>query len=188
MVPLAVVLIVAASLTALGLPFAVQKWHRTAFAQAVPFADGHLPGNGGMSLRTSLEDLWAGRTFDDSIVDNGAMLLQRYDPGDGPALVVAPQATEILLKVHRVNVLPISNPEEDTLIISRAVAADSREHRRCAGGTILLTSTLVAAKRPCPRARPILQFALGELHQRFDFQVLESSPDGLQVIRLHSRP
>jgi hypothetical protein len=47
-------------------------------------------------------------------------------------------------------------------------------------GTILLTSTLQ------PQTDlPILQRALEELQQRFDFLVLESFPDGLQVIRLH---
>jgi hypothetical protein len=187
-VPVAVVLVVAASLTGIGFPGAVQKWHLTAFAQAVPFADGHVPGNGGLSLRTSLGDLWAGRGFDDSIVDNAAMLLQRYDPGDGPALVVAPQATEILLKVHRVNVLPISNPQEDTQIISRLSPRIVASIDAVPAGTILLTSTLVPQSDLARSALPILQFALGELHRRFDFRVLESSPDGLQVIRLHSRP
>jgi hypothetical protein len=193
-VPVACVLVVAASLTVLGLPFAVQRWHQTAFAQAVPFADGHVPGNGGLSLRTSLEDLWAGRTYDDSIVDHGAMLLQRYDPGDGRALVVLPQrsepglgrmwvTTEILLKVGRVNLLPISNPEEDNLIISRAWPRIAAAIDAVPDGTILLTCTLQPQTGP-----PILQLALGELQQRFYFQVLESSPDGLQVIRLHSRP
>jgi hypothetical protein len=189
-VPVALVLVVAASLTVFGFPFALQRWHQTAFAQAVPFADGHLPGNGGESLRTSLGDLWAGRTNDDSVVDNAARLLQRYDPGDGPALVVLPETTEIiprttetLLKLRRVNRLPISEPLEDNLIIShvwpRIVAAIDA----VPDGTILLTSTL----RP-QTDLPILQRALGELQQRFDFQVLESSPDGLQVIRLHARP
>jgi hypothetical protein len=192
-VPIAVALIGAATLTVFSFPFAVPKWHQTAFAQAVPFADGHLPGNGGLSLRASLEDLWAGRTHDESIVDNGAMLLQHYDPGDGPALVVVPQVpdriwvgdvtTEILLKVRRVNVLPISNPEQDTLIISHVWPRIVAVIDAVPDGTILLTSTLRPLTGP-----PILQRALGELQQRFDFQVLESSPDGLQVIRLHSRP
>jgi len=189
-VPVVLVLVAAASLTVFGFPGAVQRWHLTAFAQAVPFADGHLPGHGGQSLRTSLEDLWAGRTHDDSIVDNGALLLQRYDPGDGPALVLLPQTiemppqtTEILLKVHRVNLLPISDPLENSLIIShvwpRIVAAIDA----VPDGTILLTST----HQP-QTSLPILQRALEALRQRFSFQVLESSPDGLQVIRLHSRP
>jgi hypothetical protein len=191
-VPIAVALIGAATLTVFSFPFAVPKWHQTAFAQAVPFADGHLPGNGGLSLRASLEDLWAGRTHDESIVDNGAMLLQHYDPGDGPALVVVPQVpdriwvgdvtTEILLKVRRVNVLPISNPEQDDLIISRVWPRIVAVIDAVPDGTILLTSTLRPLTGP-----PILQRALGELQQRFDFQVLASSPDGLQVIRLHSR-
>jgi hypothetical protein len=192
-VPLAFVLVVAASLTVFSSPFAVQKWHQTAFAQAVPFADGHLPGNGGLSLRTSLEDLWAGRTFDDSIVDNGAMLLQRYDPRDGPALVVVGQTTEILLKVRRVNLLPISNPEEDSLIISRVWPRIVAAIDAVPDGTILLTSTIQPQTGPRQPwnwsiPSPILQRALAELQHRFDFQVLESSPDGLQVVRLHLRP
>jgi hypothetical protein len=192
-VPLAVALIAAATLTVFSLPFAVPKWHQTAFAQAVPFADGHPPSNGAPSLRASLEDLWAGRIHDESMVDSGAMLLQRYDPGDGPALVVVARrpdriwvgdvTTEILLKVHRVNLLPISNPEQDDLIISRVWPRIVAVIDAVPDGTILLTSTLRPLTGP-----PILQRALGELQQRFDFQVLESSPDGLQVIRLHSRP
>lgn len=181
-VPLALVLIVFASLTAYGLPSAMQKWHNTAFAHAVPFADGHLPGHGGLSLRTSLQDLWAGRTFDDSIVDNGAMMLQRYDPGDGAALVVVPQTTEILLKVRRVNLLPISNPEEDTLVLAREWPRIAAAIDAVPAGTILLTSTLVPQTGP-----PILQRALEELRIRFDFEVLDSSPNGLQVVRVHPR-
>jgi hypothetical protein len=165
MVPVAFVLAVAASLTAYGFPGAVQRWPQTAFAQAVPFADGHLPGNGGLSLRTSFEDLWAGRIYDDGIVDNGAVLLQRYDPGDGPALVVVPQpagrmwvTTEILLKVRRVNLLPISNPEEDTLVISRVWPRIVAAIGAVPDGTILLTSTLP------PQTDPLaLQRSLGEL-------------------------
>jgi hypothetical protein len=189
MMPVALVLVVAASLSVFGFPGAVQKWHLTAFAQAVPFADGHKPGNGGLSLRTSLADLWSGRTYDDSTVDNGAMLLQRYDPGEGPALVVLPQTpetiaqtTEILLKVRRGNLLPIGEPLEDNLITSyiwsRIVAAIDA----VPDGTILLTSQLPPQTGP-----PILQRVLGGLHQRFYFQVLDSSPDGLQIVRLHSR-
>jgi len=94
-----------------------------------------------------------------------------------------PQTTEILLKVHRVNLLPISDPLENSLIIShvwpRIVAAIDA----VPDGTILLTST----HQP-QTSLPILQRALEALRQRFSFQVLESSPDGLQVIRLHSRP
>lgn len=179
---LGLVLVVAVALTALGLPFAVQKWHGTAFAHAVPFADGHRPDNGGLSLRSSLDNLWAGRTFEDSVSDNGARLLQRYDGGNGPALVVAPSATEILLKVHRVNVLPISNPEEDTLVISREWPRISAAIDAVPDGTILLMSTV----EPPPNT-PIMQRSLAGLQQRFYFQVLASSADGFQVIRLHSR-
>jgi hypothetical protein len=197
MVPVAFVLVVAASLTAYGVPGAVQRWPQTAFAQAVPFADGHLPGNGGLSLRTSFEDLWAGRIYDDSIVDNGAVLLQRYDPGDGPALVVVPQpagrmwvTTEILLKARRVNLLPISNPEEDTLVISREWPRIVAAIGAVPDGTILLTSTLPPQTDPLALQRSLgelLQRTRAELQQRFYFQVLESSPDGLQVVRLHPR-
>jgi hypothetical protein len=188
-VPVVLFLVAAASLSVFGFPGAVQKWHLTAFAQAVPLADGRLPGHGGESLRTSLEDLWAGRLYNDSIVDNGAKLLQRYDPGDGPALVVLPentdvipQTTEVLLKVRRANLLPISEPVEDNLIISREWPRIAAAIDAVPDGTILLTSTLVPQS-----GLPILQRALGELQQRFDFQILESSPDGLQVIRLHPR-
>jgi len=192
--PVALVLIAAAWLTVYGFPLAEQKWRWTAFAQAVPFADGHPPGHGGLLLGTSLEDLWAGRTYDDSMVDNGAMLLQRYDPGDRPALVVVPQrsepgmgrmwvTTEILLKVRRVNLLPISNPEQDNQIITRVWPRIVAAIDAVPNGTILLTSTLQPQTGP-----QILQRALEELQHRFEFQVLESTPDGLQVIRLQSRP
>jgi hypothetical protein len=189
-VGVALVLAVAAMLVVLGVPGAQHRWSQTAFAQAVPFADGHVPGHGGASLRGSLGDLWAGRTNDDSRVDNAAMLLQRYHPGDGPALVVLPESatetivdtTEVLLKARRVNLLPISVPLQNDLISShewpRVVAAIDA----MPDGTILVTSTRVAQIGPA-----LLQRALGELRQRFDFQVLENSSDGLQVIRLHLR-
>jgi hypothetical protein len=187
MAPVAFVLIVAASLTVFGFPGAVQKWPLTAFAQAVPFADGHLPSRG-QSLRTSLGDLWAGRTHDDSIVDDGAMLLQRYDPGNRPALVVLPenseipQTTDILLRVHRDNLLPIGETEEDNLILSFVWPRIAAAIDAVPDGTILLTF------RPMPQTKPpIVQRTLSELRQRFDFEVLATSPDGLQVVRLHSR-
>jgi hypothetical protein len=175
-VPVALVLAVAASLAVFGFPGAVQKWHLMAFAQ-------------GQSLRTSLGDLWAGRTNDNSIVDNGAMLLQRFAPGDGPVLVVLPQdtqttplTTEILLKVRRGNMLPIGEPLESNMISSHIWSRIAAAIDAVPDGTILLASA------PKPQTGPpILQGALGELEQRFYFQVLESSPDGLQVIRLHSR-
>jgi hypothetical protein len=189
-VPVAFVVVVAASLTVFGFPGAVQRWHLTAFAHTVPFADGHLPGKGEQSLRNSLEDLWAGRTPDGSVVDNGAKLLQRFDPGDGPALVVLPenggthpQTTDVLLKVHRVNLLPISEPVQDNLVISRAWPRILAAIDAVPDGTILLTSRVVLQSDPV-----IQQLALGALHRRFEFQVLESSPEGLQVIRLHTRP
>jgi hypothetical protein len=191
-VPVALTLVVAASLILFGFPFAVDRWQQTAFAQAVPFADGRLPGQGGLSLRTSLVELWGGtvragssgstQTLDESLVDHGVMLLKRYDPGDGPAQVVLPQAPDILLKARRVNLLPISEPLEENLTIPRLWPKIAGAIDAAPDGTILLTSTL-----PSQTNLPILQRTLGKLRQRFDFQVLESSPDGLQVIRLHSR-
>jgi hypothetical protein len=188
MAPVAFVLIVAASLTVFGFPGAVQRWPLTAFAEAVPFADGHLPGRG-QSLRASLGDLWAGRTHNVSIVDHGAVLLQRYDSSDGPALVVlpensgtVPQTTDILLRVHRDNRLPIGETEEDNLILSFVWPRIAAAIDAVPDGTILLTF------RPMPQTKPpIVQRTLSELRQRFDFEILETSPDGLQVIRLHSR-
>ena len=135
----------------------------------MPFADGHLPGNGGSSLHTSVEDLLAARAFDDGIVDNGAALLQRYDPGDGPALVVVPhstQTTEILLKVRRVNLLPISYPEEDSLFISRVWPRTAAAIDTVPDGTILLTSTLLPQTESYPPLPPILPRVLEKLHQR----------------------
>ena len=160
MVGVGLVLVVAATLVVLGVPGAQHRWSQTAFAQAVPFADGHMPGHGGASLRSSLGDLWAGRIADNSRVDHAARLLQRYDPGDGPALVVLPESTtemimdttEVLLKVHRVNLLPISVPLQNDLISShewpRVVAAIDA----MPDGTILVTSTRVAQIGPAPDA------------------------------------
>jgi hypothetical protein len=188
MVPLFCVLVAAASLIFYGGSFALVKWHQTALAQAVPFAAGQSSGNSGLPLRASLEDLWAGRTYHDEMVDNGAGLLQRYDPGTGPALVAIPQrldrmwvTTEVLLSAGRVNLLPISNPEQDSLILPRVWPRIAAAVEAVPDGTILLTSV------PQPQTGPpILQRVLGELQRRFQFQVLESSPYGLQVVRLHS--
>ena len=103
-------------------------------------------------------------------------------PATGRRWSYSLQATEILLKVHRVNLLPISEPLEDNLIISREWPRIAATIDAVPDGTILLTSKFE------PRAEVvILQRALGELRQRFDFQVLEVSRDGFQVIRLHPR-
>jgi hypothetical protein len=197
-VSLVLVLVVVASLTVYGMPGAVRKWPQTAFAEAVPFANGHPPGGGRQALRASIEDLWAGRTYDDEAVDRGATLLRRYDPGDGPALVLIPEksgtgtggigrmwvTTEILMKARRANLLPISNPEQDNQIMSRTWPRIASAVDEVPDGTILLTA---AFQIEPPSGPPILLRALQELRQRFYFQILESSPDGLQVVRLHPR-
>ena len=72
---------------------------------------------------------------------------------------------------------------EDNLLISRLWPRIVGAIDATPDGTILLTSTLRSQSD-----LPILQRTVGELQQRFDFQVLETSPDGLEVIRLHSHP
>jgi hypothetical protein len=180
--PLAFLLWVAAALTVLAAPRAEERWQQTLFAEAVPFADGHVPGNGGTSLRGSLADLWYARPWDNSTVDQGVRLLQQYVPGDGPALVIAPNTTEILLRAHRVNLLPISNPDEDNLIISRVWPRIEAVIDAMPDGTVLLTAPIDAVAGP-----QILTRALAQLHQRFDFQVLEDTSEGFQVVRLKLR-
>jgi hypothetical protein len=181
--PLAFLLWVAAVLAVYGWPFAEQRWQGTAFAQAVPFADGHAPGaTGATSLRKSLTDLWKGQLGNDTAIEGAARLLERYVPGDGPVLVVEPAETDILLKADRINLLPISNPEQDSLIMPRVWPRVVAAIDRVPDGTILLTSAFEPKTSP-----PILQSALEELHRRFDFKVLETSPEGFQVVRLQSR-
>ena len=98
------------------------------------------------------------------------------------SLIVLPQATEILLDAHRINRLPISNPEMDNLVVSREWPRIVRAIDEVPDGTILLTSTYQPDTGP-----PILRRALDELRHRFNFELLESAADGLQVVRLHSR-
>lgn len=183
-VPLAVALLVAATVIVFSSPFAAQKWQLSAFGQLM-----RPSGGVGYALRSSFEDLWAGRTYDNQMVDEGATLLQRFDPGDGPALVVIPQGlnrmsvtTEILLRVRRVNLLPISNPEQDTLIMSRLWLRIITVLHNLPEGTILLTSTFVP-----PNSPPIMKRVLEELQRHFVFQVLAAGPSGAEAVLLHPR-
>ncbi|RUP01487.1 MAG: hypothetical protein EKK34_28680 [Mycobacterium sp.] len=172
----------AISLIAIGIPSVALKWPNTLFSQAVPFADGHAPGHGGMQVAASLRHLWRGRTFDDSIAESGAKLLQRHDPGHGPVLIVISQATEVLLKLHRVNLLPISHPEQDNLILSREWPRIAKAIDGIRDGTILLTSSLH------PQSEPLILLRARERIQiRFESELLENTQDGLQIIRLHLR-
>jgi hypothetical protein len=77
----------------------------------------------------------------------------------------------------------LSNPEEDTLVISRVWPRVAAAIDAVPDGTILLTSSVQPQTSPL-----ILQRALGERRRVFDFQVLDSSPDRLQVVRLSITP
>ncbi len=158
-------------------PSVEHKWKSTALALSVP---------GGESLGQAYS-----RLHDNPVLDSrapaGARILAERLPAGAPALVLTDPnlTTEILFSAGRRNLLPISHPPEDVLIESsqgRVRAASER----VPAGTLLLTSPLpgTPGAEDLERLRMI---ALAVLQRRFAFQLLERTPEGLELVRLVKR-
>ncbi len=190
---LGALLTAAAMLAVMGWPFAKIRWFDSAFAQAVPYADGKAPGKG-RSLIFALR-----RTFDQPVLDpraeSGVALLDRHLKPASPALVITePElTTEILIRSARRNLIPISHSTAEDLIDS----SDGRVRSAAEGvpsGSLMLTT-------PPPRIRAqagplgggvrdfdgVQLVALRVLHERFAFRRIDGTPDGLQLVRLEPR-
>jgi hypothetical protein len=174
----ALVLLALSMVAVAGWPSVEQKGRDTALGLALP---------GGRSLRQAVAELADNPYLEPAAPAGAAILATRLPPGV-PALVLAGPnlTTEILIRSGRRNLPPISHPPEDDLIDSspgRVRAAS----RRVPAGTILLTSGALDSPPGSVELDGIERAALAVLHRRFAFQLLERSPEGLELVRLVPR-
>lgn len=190
---LGAVLTAAGMLAVMGWPSAKIRWLDSAFAQAVPYADGQATGTR-RSVIFAFQRMWDQPVFD-ARAQSGAALLDRYLKPGSPALVITePElATELLVRSARRNLLPINNAIEDDLIDS----SDGRVRTAAAhvpAGTLMLTSPppKVAGQTGSLGGNPldlvgVQRVALQTLRARFAFHRVDETPDGLQLVRLVER-
>lgn len=175
-------------------------------------AQGHLSQSviafappGGKSLGGAID-----RLVDLPPLSRGAAeaegLLDRYWPGQDSALVVVEPdlGVEALARSGRINVLPLSDPWEDSLVPDQRLddlAAAFGGLR--AGQRILLDSGALASFRQYKRDRsldplapnpnqtlvpsglaPLQEYAMYEISRSFDLRIIDRSPPGLAVAEL----
>ncbi len=167
-------------------PSVKEKAQYTALGLAIP-GSGH-------SLRLQIDSFRGNPPFN-PLAPIGVEMLAKRLPPEAPALVLTQQdlTTELLMRADRRNLLPISHPPEDVLIKSsfgrvRSSAED------VPAGTLMLTSPPYPPGSVSPLGFPIefnelQKTALGVLHRRFDFRVLEVRhnpgwPERLEMVRL----
>ena len=107
----------------------------------------------------------------------------------------APELTvETLVRSDRVNVLPITHPEQDNLIPDHIDAKVIATIDALAPGTLMLTQP---AAWDAPIREPatitangfvrLQRMAIDRIRSRFDLQILERTPSGLAIVRLRAR-
>lgn len=165
---------------------------RTALARAYP---------GGGLLR-SLDRLWRPPPIDPRAPE-GVRLLDRYMPARR-SLILLPTSpdlgTEILMRSGRANLLPIGDPEADSLVPTvwlprmrlavRQVKAGQRVLVNLAGLHVLSElrrSSLNAVRAPIEGGSSELEWILHALDERFKFLLVHRGSDGLLVDRLVRR-
>jgi hypothetical protein len=173
----ATVVLAGAMLTVSAWSSIQRKWDETALGLMVP-------GQG--SLTGSLDRI-ADNPPLDGRESTAAALLARYLPPRAPALVLTePElTTEILVRAGRPNLLPISNPAEDSLIES------SRERvldavAKVPAGTLMLTQPVVAGHE-AETFNELQLAAARALNRRFAFKLVKLTPDGIALARLVPR-
>ena len=189
---LAAALAVAVLLLAGAWPQIGTHFNRTALAH-------FYPGGG---LRAALHRLWHSPAFDPR-TPVGIRLLDRY-VGARRVIILLPTVpdlgTEILIRSHRSNLLPIGDPKADGLVPSvwlPRVRAALRSIRP--GQRILIDDEALTAIRELrnPAADPLrapvdgggveAEWILRYLDQRFRIQPVVRAPDGLIVAQLEAR-
>jgi hypothetical protein len=171
-------------------PVVRAKWHDSALAQAVFYADGGATGGDGRSLRQSLTTLWNNPVMDPRAQAGVALIDAHWAPGSPVlALTTADLTTEILMRAGRRNVLPISNPLEDDLIdSSRGRVLDVVA--RVGPGTRMLLDDLPLGTAgdddhddEADSWVPLQAAALTAIRRRFDLQPVQAL-GGMQVVEL----
>lgn len=158
------------------------QWDETALGIVV---DGGSP-------RARVQQLADNPVLDPRSPAVAAMLDERVPDGEPVVVLTEPElTTEVLLRAGRRNLLPISNPSEDSLIESSADRVEATA-KRVPPGTVLLTSP---PPSPPGQVSPTGQYrdfnslqllALEVLQRRFTLEPVASS-EGLELVRLLPR-
>ena len=156
-----------------------------------------LGTEGGTSFSDAASRMWNSEPLDDRVA-GGRMLLERYFPGDGPALVMAESdhTTEILVAASRVNLLPVSHFLEDGILPERSFPAIADAVDRLPAGSLMLTErgtlnpqrTAVTELEPLTRAADmLLRRTVTRIRDRFELHVVDRAAGGFLVVELRSR-
>ncbi len=180
---------VAVLLAISGWPDATDKWRRTALDHAIP-------GHGGR-IREAVPKLWRSPPGDPRAPEAQALLDRHLRKGE-PALVITEPvlSVETLVRSDRVNVLPIGDPEQDSVVPDETYPKVRRAIDRLPPGTLMLTQLGVfdAPAKP-PAVRPesrrklvrLQKVALDRIRARFRLEEVDRSPRGFVIIRLAAR-
>jgi hypothetical protein len=146
----------------LGVPFLADQWERTA-AQAL------------VSGRPI--ELWSNQPTDPQ-VEEAVGLIERYMGGrDRVPLFIAPNhTTEALLLSGKVQLFPMSNPEQDELLAAAAERALNYNHGMKPGDLVLIS-------RDQNELRTLQRQVIKKLNQEFTF-VQEDTTRSIVVVRL----
>ena len=194
----------AAMLVVFAWPTLEQRVAGSALALSLP--DGGSNG----SLRAELARMWRSPPLS-SRASEGARLLRRHFPGEGPALVAAKaeSTVDVLVQSRRANLLPVSHFLEESVVIERSWPRVRRALDRVKPGTLMLTEVdaLDPARRgqtphilrdgrardPLPGLTalttevPLLRRTLAHIQARFELQPVEATATGFLVVRLVPR-
>jgi hypothetical protein len=173
-------------------PSIATNFSRTALAHAHP----------GGGLGAALSRLWHPPPIDPR-APVGIRLLDRYAPGQRSLILLPTRpdlGTEILIRSHRANLLPIGDPKADGLVASVWLPRVRAALARIGPGQRILIDrealkVIADLRNPAvdPLAAPIdgggveVEWILRALDRRFVIHPLVRSPDGLIVARLDRR-
>jgi hypothetical protein len=97
-----------------------------------------------------------------------------------PLLIDPEYTTQALVFLRKSNLFPMSNPDQDNILVSNLLAADAYIPPLSAGDIIFIA----ADEKPMLPLQ--LKFMAG-LRKLYQFETLETSANGIQVIRLKSK-
>jgi hypothetical protein len=181
----AAVLLVAVAWSGVGL-----RLSQSALAYAVP---------GGRSLGSAIDRLW-----DEPVLAPGAAdatrLLDTYMPGEHESVVLTSPdlSVEALMRTHRINEIPLSDPWEDSFVpdlhrdaVETAVAKLQPGRRMLIDGAarqVLATPARQGAAATAASGIATLQaLALREIAARFRLEPVARTPSGVEVVELRPR-
>lgn len=149
----------------LGVPFLLDQWPRTAASALVsgrPF------------------ELWTSKPTSPQ-VEEAMGLIEKYMPGVEriPLFIVPNLTTEALLRTGKVHLFPMSNPEQDELLVSASDRAVNFAHGLQAGDLIFIP-------KDQRELRTLQRQVIKKLNQEFTF-LQEDTTAHIVVVRLQPR-